>query len=123
MAPRPAAEPQSFLPLPAVQFEILLSLYREAMHGYALLQDIRERSGGTLQLATSSVYAAIGRMCDAGLLKDLGERGLSGGPPRRFYGLTPLGAEVTRLEAERLQRVARVARRSVLREPGAEGAR
>jgi DNA-binding PadR family transcriptional regulator len=116
-------EPESFLPLPAVQFEILLSLYQEAMHGYALIRDIRERSEGALELATSTVYAAIGRMCDTGLLRDLGERGTSGGPPRRFYGVTQLGIEVARLEAARLQRVARVARRRVLTEPGPEGVR
>jgi PadR family transcriptional regulator, regulatory protein PadR len=121
--PRSTPDPRGFLPLPAVQFEILLSLHREPMHGYALIQDIRERSSGELQLATSSVYAAIGRLCDEGLLNDLGERGQSAGPARRFFGLTSLGREVARLEAERVQRLAVLARRLVLGHPRGQGAR
>jgi DNA-binding PadR family transcriptional regulator len=120
---RSKPDPRGFLPLPPVHFEILISLHREPMHGYALILDIRERSGGEIQLATSSVYAAIGRLCDEGLLDDLGERGQSSGPPRRFYGLTALGREVSRLEAERVQRLAVLARRLVLGHPRGQGAR
>jgi DNA-binding PadR family transcriptional regulator len=109
------ALPADHLPLAPVAFEVLLSLSRGPQHGYGMIQEIAARSEGTIQLATSSLYATIRRLEDAGLVEDVGSPGAdSGGPARRYYRLTRMGARVARLEAERLQKVARTARRWLL---------
>jgi DNA-binding PadR family transcriptional regulator len=106
----------SHLPLPAHLFEILLSLSEEPLHGYALIGDIRRRTGGAVTLGTSSLYAAIYRLRRDGLVTDVEPHDppRSEGAPRRTYRITPLGRRVLRLEALRLQEVAEVARRRVL---------
>jgi len=104
------------VPLAAHLFEILLSMSEGPMHGYALIGDIRRRTGGAITLGTSSLYAAIYRLRRDGLVADVEPRDPpeSEGAPRRTYGITPLGRRVLRLEALRLQDVAEVARRRVL---------
>lgn len=94
------------LPVAPHVLEILLSLSREPMHGYGLIQDIRDRTGGDVDLGTSTLYATIRRMERDGLITDE-ERpsGSSVGPPRRTYRITTLGIAVARAEADRLRRV------------------
>jgi DNA-binding PadR family transcriptional regulator len=117
------------LPLAPHLFEILLSLAERPRHGYRLIHEIRERSEGRVDLATSTLYSAIRTLRRSGLIEDVGERPdeESGGPPRRYYRITDLGLEVSRLEALRLQRVAQRARErlleSDLRAQQAEGSR
>jgi DNA-binding PadR family transcriptional regulator len=114
MPPRraqPAAE--SFLPLTSVVFEILVTLASGDRHGYSILTEIRERSGEPLRVG--SLYRAIGRLLDDGLIEELDER-----PDpdvddqrRRYYRLTDLGRRVAAAEARRLDvqlRHARAAR-------------
>lgn len=104
------------VPLAPHLFEILLSLAERPRHGYRLIQEIRERSEGRVELATSTLYSAIRTLRRSGLVEDAGERPdeESGGPPRRYYRITDFGLEVARLEALRLQRVARHARKRLL---------
>jgi len=104
------------LPLPPQHFEILLSLADRPQHGYGMVKDIRERTGGTVNLGLSSLYAAIRRLIRDGLVEEAGEqpRDESAGPPRRYYRLTADGRAVARLEAERAQQVARTARERLL---------
>ena len=49
-------DPQA--PLSAQVFQILLSLIDSDMHGYALIQDIRDRTRGEISLTASTLYAA-----------------------------------------------------------------
>jgi DNA-binding PadR family transcriptional regulator len=111
---RESSDQASALPLAPHDFEILLSLSERELHGYELVRDIRERSGGAIDLGTSTLYAALRRMLAAGWVEDAGERaahGPSGGPPRRTYRITERGREVVVLEARRLQRLARQSER------------
>jgi len=98
------------LPLAPHDFEILLSLSRGALHGYAAIADIRERTAGDIVLGTSTLYAAIRRLRRGGLIDEDGDRrAASNGPPRRYWRITTLGSEVVRLEAERLRRTSTAA--------------
>ncbi len=110
-------DPQRLLPLAPHLFEILISLSEKDLHGYRIVQDITERTDGDVVLGTSSLYAAMRRLVREGLVEDAGDRPSqdSGGPPRRYYRITKFGREVTRLEALRAQRVARVAKEKILR--------
>jgi DNA-binding PadR family transcriptional regulator len=114
-------DPRGFLPLTPVAFELLLSLAGEARHGYAILQDIANRTAGEVQPNAGTLYRAIARLVDAGLIAETVERP---GPTeddarRRYYALTSLGRAVVTAEAARLEAAVAVARaRNVLPRPG-----
>lgn len=96
-------KPETFLPLSPVVFEILVSLATADRHGYQILTDVRSRSGETLR--PGSLYRALARLLEDGLVEELDER-----PDpeidderRRYYKLTPLGRQVAAAEATRLE--------------------
>ena len=92
-------------------FQILLSLVDGEMHGYAIIQDVAERSDGEVKLTASTLYDAIKRLVDNGWIEALARRPKSDDDPRRrYYRLTTLGREVARAEARRLERMADMAR-------------
>jgi DNA-binding PadR family transcriptional regulator len=102
--------PESFLPLTTVVFEILVSLATADRHGYSIMADVRERTGEPL--LPGSLYRAIARLVDSGLVEELDER-----PDpeldderRRYYALTSLGRAVAGAEALRLERRLKSAR-------------
>ena len=108
--------PQHRLPLTVPVFQILLSLSDQDLHGYAIIQDIRRRTGNEVSLTASTLYAAIKRLLDAGLIEELDRRPSpeEDDPRRRYYRITPLGTDVARLEAARLERAVRMARQKKL---------
>ena len=70
---------------------LLAVLERGPAHGYALIESLRERSGGTFDLPEGTVYPALHRLEKDGLLRsDWSE---DSGRRRRVYRLTPKGAE------------------------------
>ncbi len=79
-------------------------------HGYAILRDIEERTGGEIRLTASTLYAAIKRMLDAGLIAEVDAPEETGGAPRRCYRIRKAGRDVARAEAERLARAVNMAR-------------
>jgi DNA-binding PadR family transcriptional regulator len=108
--------PQQHLPLTVPVFQILLSLSDQDLHGYAIIQDIRERTVGEVELTASTLYAAIKRLLDSRLIEEVDTRP---GPEdddarRRYYRMTALGLDVVRLEAARLERAVRMARQKKL---------
>jgi DNA-binding PadR family transcriptional regulator len=108
--------PQHHLPLTVPVFQIMLSLSDQELHGYAIIQDIRERTGGEVELTASTLYAAIKRLLDYRLIEELDTRP---GPEdddarRRYYRITSLGLDVARLETARLERVLKMARQKKL---------
>jgi DNA-binding PadR family transcriptional regulator len=110
MAPSGSAtspDPEAFLPLHRDTFQILVSLADRDRHGYAVMQDVRERTGGKLRLSPSSLYAAIRRLLEQGLIEELEERPdpAHDDERRRYYRLTRLGRDVAKAEARRLERL------------------
>jgi len=98
-----------FLPLTHVVYHVLLSLSGEARHGYGIIKDVEERTDGRLVLEAGTLYAAIKRLRDDGLIAE--GAGPSGTDARRrYYGLTPLGRKVLRAESERLAELVALAR-------------
>lgn len=117
-------DPDRHLPLAPHSFQILLSLLDGAMHGYSIIKDIERRTAGEMVLGTSTVYAAIKRMVDDGLLAtvDPPQDESSGGPPRRYYGITEYGRKVARAEGQRIARLQQmVADTSLLSGTGSAG--
>jgi len=96
-------------------FQILLSLASGGQfHGYAIIQDIRDRTAGEMVLTASTLYAAIKRMLDGGLIAEVDAPETSGGAPRRCYRITKTGMDTARREAESLARTVDMARRKRL---------
>jgi DNA-binding PadR family transcriptional regulator len=108
--------PQQHLPLTVPVFQILLSLSDRDLHGYAIIQDIRERTDGEVELTASTLYAAIKRLLDMRLIDELDTRPgpEDDDPRRRYYRITSLGLDVARLEAARLERAVKMARQKKL---------
>src|SRR5262245_40761624 len=98
-------------PLTPQAFQILLSLAdgRE-LHGYAIIQDVADRTGNEIRLTASTLYAAIKRMLEGGLVTEVDAPGESGGAPRRCYRITKAGRQLAQREAERLVRTVAMAR-------------
>ena len=98
-------------PLSPQVFHILVALVDEDRHGYAIIQEVAERTDGEVRLTASTLYAAIRRMLESGWIEELtGRRRPDEDPRRRYYRLTDLGREVARVEARRLERMAAMAR-------------
>jgi DNA-binding PadR family transcriptional regulator len=108
---RPAAETA---PLTVPVFQILLSLSDRELHGYAIIRDVRERTGGEVDLTASTLYAALKRLLDAGHVEELDDRPDEDDPRRRYYRITPAGLARARAEAARLLRTVEMARRKRL---------
>jgi len=99
-------------PLSTQVFMILLSLAGEDRHGYAIIQDVAERTDGALVLTASTLYAALKRLLDTGWIeeRDSKPRGAKDDPRRRYYALTDEGHQAVRAEARRLDQLATMAR-------------
>lgn len=126
MAPehQPGPGAAELLPLTPVAFEILLALAGGERHGYAIMQSIEERTGGEMSLHAGTLYRAVGRLVDAGLLRELEERPdpEEDDRRRRYYGITALGREVAAAESARLASQVRSARdRRLWERPEAAG--
>lgn len=113
MPPAPIDE----LPLTVPVFQILLSLVDRELHGYALIRDIDDRTSGDVQLTASTLYGAVARMLEAGLIDEC--ESTADQPRRRSYRITRAGRTLVRREAERLARAAEWAReKRLLTRPG-----
>jgi DNA-binding PadR family transcriptional regulator len=106
--------PDAMLPLPPVTFAILLALADEARHGYAIMRDVEERTGGALKLGAGTLYRSIQRMLEQGLILESKRRPApeEDDERRRYYQITPYGAAVARAETRRLSQLLSLARAS-----------
>jgi DNA-binding PadR family transcriptional regulator len=98
-------KPEGFLPLTPVVFEIALALAAGDRHGYEIMQDVERRTDGRIVLHPGTLYRALARLLDQGLIEELDERPDDGHDDerRRYYRLTANGLEVARGEARRLE--------------------
>lgn len=89
------------LPLTPISFEVLLALHNGELHGYAIIQAVEQRLAGKLPLRTGTMYRALGRLLDEGLIERTGT-GTDEDPRRRNYRITAQGRATARAEARRL---------------------
>jgi PadR family transcriptional regulator, regulatory protein PadR len=95
----PRRKPGTLVPLETEILEAALSMLRggqATFHGFALAQRIRAESGSRSLTAHGTLYKALGRLEQFGLLTSQWEDGAAaeGRPRRRLYELTKQGAEV-----------------------------
>ncbi len=92
-------------------FFLLLTLVDGARHGYAMAQDVKQHSDGAIKLGPGSLYWSLNRLEDVGLIDEVdATKGEPGEERRRYYGLTPLGRDILKKEANTLSKVLRFAR-------------
>lgn len=91
--------------LTAPALQILLSLSRGALHGYGIKLDIEERTGGEISLGSGTLYQALQRLEDRGLICETDIPGGADDARRgRHYTLTPRGESVLESELALLRR-------------------
>ena len=108
-------DPGDLLPLTPVALNVLLALADGERHGYGIMLEVRDRTGGTVRLGPGTLYGAIKRLKEGGVIEGSGERSepgeALGDERRRYYRLTGFGAEVLAAEVDRLDGLVRAARR------------
>jgi len=113
---------RDLLPLTPAVLHILLALADEERHGYGIMREVEERTGGQTRMGPGTLYGSIKRMLADGLIEESDERPdpAMDDQRRRYYRITDFGRSVAGAEAERLQSIVTVARaKSVLRAPEA----
>ena len=95
----------------AIEFEILLSLADGDRHGYAIIQDIEARGAEAARIETGTLYRALQRLVEEGLVRPVdGPNEPGQGPRRRYYQLTQTGRAQASAEARRLAGLVEAAR-------------
>jgi DNA-binding PadR family transcriptional regulator len=108
----------SLLPLPTATFHILVALSDADRHGYGIMQEVAQRTGGKTKLNPGTLYTTIQRLLEKGLIVELRERE-EDDERRRYYRLTPSGRRLAQLELARLAEMVALGRRAGLaREKG-----
>ena len=103
--------PDEFLPLKPQWFHILLSLASQDQHGYSIMQDVLDRTGGKVRLWPAALYGSLKRMIEAELIEESRKRPApdQDDERRRYYRLTRLGRQVLAAESQRLEELVRFA--------------
>jgi DNA-binding PadR family transcriptional regulator len=112
--------PGAVQPLTPVVFEILLALGDGDRHGYAIMREVEERTGGAVRLRAGSLYRALGRLLEEGLVAEVADSADVPGEDdrRRYYTLTVQGRRAAAGEARRLASAVEAARSKRLLEEG-----
>lgn len=107
-------------PLTNLWYHVLLVLWDEPRHGYGIIKEIERRTAGDLVPETGTLYTAIRRLQDEGLLEpleapDSGRRG-------SCYRLSRRGRAALKAETRRLHELVALARELKIYVPGPAGA-
>ena len=106
------SDPTDLIPLKHSTYRVLLALADDEMHGYAIMQTLSGMTGGREAILPGTLYAALARMVDEGLVesREGADDEPSGGPRRRYYRRTSFGRAVARAESKRLRALLDIAR-------------
>src|ERR1039458_2633497 len=101
---------EGFLPLKPHWLHILLSLADQGQHGYGIMQEVLDRTGGKVRLWPATLYGTLKRLMDEELIEESAVRPAPAEDDarRRYYRLTRLGRRVLTAESGRLEDLVRV---------------
>ena len=110
MTPRPSPAPVE--PLTAAAVHILLALVDRDRHGLGIAEHVEAFTGGRLALGPGTLYGAVKRLLEGGLIEDSESRPKDDGddPRRRYYRITPAGRRALEAHTLAMADVVRVAR-------------
>jgi DNA-binding PadR family transcriptional regulator len=97
-------------PLPAPSFHILIALADGPAHGYAIMREVTERTGGRLRLGPGTLYGSIKRMLEQGLIEEVRAHAAGDDERRRYYRLARRGRRAAEAETTRLDELLRDAK-------------
>lgn len=97
----------ALLPLTHLTYHVLLVMADRPLHGYAIIQEVEQRTGGVMAVEAGTLYAAIKRMVEEGLIEPVPGEGSS---RRRSYRVTEFGRAVLKAETGRLSELLELAR-------------
>src|SRR5579863_6377687 len=92
-------------PLPAAAFHILLALADGDLHGYGIMRQVEEQTGGRVRLGPGTLYSSIQALLEEGLIEEIeapdppagaGPRSNAPKDRRRLYRLTSSGRKIAR---------------------------
>ena len=109
--------PDEYLPLMPAEFQILMALTDAERHGYGIMAEVRDRTGGAVVLGPGILYGTLKRLVTRKLVEHASpgrHAEAAGSDRRRYYRLTNHGLLTARAEAERLANVVGDARRKRL---------
>jgi DNA-binding PadR family transcriptional regulator len=111
---RRSDELERFLPLRPIEFQILLSLAAGERHGYAIIRDAADRAGAPVRWGLGTLYRALRRLVDQGLIEGTDSRPApeEDDERRNYYRILPLGRRVVTAEAGRMEAMVGAARSS-----------
>ena len=97
-------DPQEYIPLRPVEFEILLTLSGGDAHGYGIIKESQERNPEKGPLETGTLYRALRRLTESGMVEPAEERPAPDldDERRRYFAITVFGRKVAAAEARRL---------------------
>jgi DNA-binding PadR family transcriptional regulator len=98
---------KDFTPLTPAVFYILLALFGKERHGYDIMGQVQEDSGGKITMGPGTLYGSLDRMMDAGLVERSSQK--SQDPRRIYYRLTAQGKTILQTEVDRLSLAAKIA--------------
>ena len=103
---------KEFLPLNHADLHILLVLADGERHGYGIMSDVEEMTGGATTFGPGTLYTSIKRLLTSRLIEESANRPdpKLDDERRRYYRLTALGRKVLTAESERLSVLLRYAR-------------
>ena len=103
-------------PLTPAVLHILLALSTEERHGYGIMKQVESESQGKVKMGPGTLYGSIGRMMEAGLIRE-SDRKVDpelDDERRVYYKITGLGQAALAAELERYREVVAVAKKKQL---------
>ena len=95
--------------LTALMLQILISLAQGEKHGYAIMQEIDERTDGSFEVGAGTLYRSVKQLVDASFINEV--RGPAGEhKQRRYYRITRAGRSRAEVEVRRLHKMVQWAR-------------
>ena len=88
-----------YIPMTETGFYILFCL-QEEMHGYNIIQKVKQMTGGEIVIGAGTMYGSLSKMEKDGLIQFVREE-----EKRKLYKITVLGTEILNIERKRIERL------------------
>jgi DNA-binding PadR family transcriptional regulator len=101
------------VPLTPAVLHILLALSTQERHGYGIMKQVDSDSQRKVKMGPGTLYGSLGRMIDAGLIRETGKKvdPKMDDERRVYYKITALGQKTLSAELQRYREVVAVAKR------------
>jgi DNA-binding PadR family transcriptional regulator len=103
-------------PLTPAVLHILLALSTQDRHGYGIMKQVEAESEGKVKMGPGTLYGSLGRMMDAGLVRESDKKIDPDLDDERrvYYQITPLGKAALAAELKRYREILSVAKKKKL---------